>query len=52
MSGMNNAATMVAEFGESGDRMSAMRPRIRKSAVVIHVIVSVALLGEVWGWSC
>ncbi|MFC4011896.1 hypothetical protein ACFOY2_32015 [Nonomuraea purpurea] len=26
-----------------------MRPRIRKSVTVIHVIVSVALLGEVWG---
>ncbi|MFG1704917.1 hypothetical protein ACFLIM_17155 [Nonomuraea sp. M3C6] len=26
-----------------------MRPRIRKSVMVIHVVVSVALLGEVWG---
>ncbi|SEG98379.1 hypothetical protein SAMN05444920_111303 [Nonomuraea solani] len=26
-----------------------MRPRIRKAVLVIHVIASVALLGEVWG---
>ncbi|KAB8196649.1 hypothetical protein FH608_008030 [Nonomuraea phyllanthi] len=26
-----------------------MRPRIRKTVMVIHVITSVALLGEVWG---
>lgn len=26
-----------------------MRPRIRKTIVVIHVIVPVSLLGEVWG---
>ncbi|MEV0379229.1 hypothetical protein [Nonomuraea sp. NPDC050643] len=26
-----------------------MRPRIRKTVLVIHVIASVALLGEVWG---
>ncbi|NUP69054.1 MAG: hypothetical protein HOW71_43575 [Nonomuraea sp.] len=40
---------MGREFGESGDQVRAMRPSIRKSVVVIHVIVSVALLGEVWG---
>ncbi|GAA3544285.1 hypothetical protein GCM10022419_025620 [Nonomuraea rosea] len=26
-----------------------MRPPIRKTVVVIHIVVSVALLGEVWG---
>ncbi|MFC4118672.1 DUF2269 family protein [Nonomuraea zeae] len=26
-----------------------MRPAIRKTVVVIHIVVSVALLGEVWG---
>lgn len=26
-----------------------MRPRIRKTVLVIHIVVSVALIGEVWG---
>ncbi|MFC7591799.1 hypothetical protein ACFQYP_54925 [Nonomuraea antimicrobica] len=38
---------MAAEFLDL--EVSGMRPRIRKSIVVIHVIASVALLGEVWG---
>ncbi|MGW0483274.1 hypothetical protein [Nonomuraea sp. NPDC003214] len=29
--------------------MTAIRPRTRKSLLVIHIVASVALLGEVWG---
>jgi len=47
--GVNKAVTMGREFGESRDQVRAMRPSIRKTLVVIHVIVSVALAGEVWG---
>ncbi|MEV0235190.1 hypothetical protein [Nonomuraea sp. NPDC050786] len=46
--GAGGAARMTGE-SSIWRQVSAVRSRIRKTVMVIHIVASVALLGEVWG---